>query len=280
MVLALRIEWAFSKEEIFELYAAHAPFGGNVVGLEAASWRYFSRPPNELSQAEYALLAVLPNAPSALRPGKNVDDLFAKRNRLLGRLHEQGLLTKEDLELAILEPIPIEPEALPDLAPHISQQALNNHTGKVVGTTLQRDVQIRTEEILDRYHGFFRRNGVHNAGILVADVSTGEVIAYHGNTDAGSAHGQFVDVCQSPRSSGSILKPFLYNAMLQSGQLLPAQLVADVPTFLSGFSPENYARMYEGAVPADEALARSLNVPAVLELKEFGVKRVLKQVRE
>jgi penicillin-binding protein 1C len=89
-----------------------------------------------------------------------------------------------------------------------------------------------------------------------------------------------VDVCRAPRSSGSILKPFLYNAMLQSGQLLPDQLVPDIPTFLSGFKPENYARVYEGAVPASEALARSLNVPAVLELKQFGVSRFKTELHE
>ena len=101
---------------------------------------------------------------------------------------------------------------------------------------------------------------------------TGEVLAYHGNTDCGLDHGRFVDVIQAPRSSGSVLKPFLYCAMQQNGQLLPNQLVPDIPTFLSGFKPENYARSYEGAVSASEALARSLNVPAVRELKAFGVK--------
>jgi penicillin-binding protein 1C len=112
MILALRIELAYSKEEILLLYAAHAPFGGNVVGLEAASWRYFSRPPHALSHAEYALLAVLPNAPSAMRPGKNRDDLLAKRNRLLGKLHDQGKLSDDDYRLALLEPLPAEPNPL------------------------------------------------------------------------------------------------------------------------------------------------------------------------
>jgi penicillin-binding protein 1C len=280
MILALRIELAYSKEEILLLYAAHAPFGGNVVGLEAASWRYFSRPPHALSHAEYALLAVLPNAPSAMRPGKNRADLLAKRNRLLGKLHDQGKLSDDDYRLALLEPLPAEPNPLPDITPHISQYALNTAKGKVIQTTINKELQLQTGDILNHYYLWFRRNGVHNAGILVADVVSGEVLVYHGNTPAGSDHGQFVDVCRAPRSSGSILKPFLYNAMLQSGQLLPDQLVPDIPTFLSGFKPENYARVYEGAVPASEALARSLNVPAVLELKQFGVSRFKTELHE
>lgn len=272
MVIALRMELAYSKEEIFSLYAAHAPFGGNVVGLEAASWRYFSRPPQQLSVAEYALLAVLPNAPSALRPGKNPDELLAKRNRLLLRLTEEGKLSIQDYDLAILEALPTHPNPLPNQAMHLAQYAFQGQEGHVVHTTLNHAVQEHTRALLDRYYKKMKVNGVHNAAILVADVRTGEVLAYHGNTNCGLEHGHFVDVVQAARSSGSILKPFLYCAMQQNGQLLPNQLVPDIPTFLSGFKPENYARSYEGAVPASQALARSLNVPAVRELKAFGVK--------
>ena len=112
MVLALRLELRYTKHEILALYAAHAPFGGNVVGLEAASWRYYGRPSSQLSWAECATLAVLPNAPSLIYPGKNHQLLLDKRNRLLSKLKEKGLLNNTDYELAIVEPLPDKPVPL------------------------------------------------------------------------------------------------------------------------------------------------------------------------
>jgi len=279
LLLALRIELTYSKEEILALYAAHAPFGGNVVGLEAAAWRYFSRPSNQLSIAEYALLAVLPNAPSAMHPGKNTAGLLAKRNALLAKLLKKGVLDSTEYSLSILEELPTKPRALPNLTPHITQWANSNKVGQAFKTSIQPNIQQHTNMLVDRSYKTLRNNGVHNAAVIIADVETGQVIAYVGNTNAGKDHGEYVDICQAPRSSGSILKPFLFSAMQGSGQLLPNQLVADIPTFLAGFQPENYSREYEGAVPAGEALARSLNVPAVRELKEFGVSRFKQELQ-
>ena len=280
MLLAIRVEAAYSKEEILLMYAAHAPFGGNVVGLEAASWRYFGRNPFALSDAEYALLAVLPNAPSALRPGKNVEALSQKRNGLLARLSEQGALAQMAFELGCEERIPEAPEPLPDLVPHLAQQLLIENAGQKNQLTILANVQEQTAKILAEHHKKLAAQGVHNAAILVANTQTGEVLAYHGNTNAGMKHGEFVDVVRSPRSSGSILKPFLYGAMQRNGLLLPDELVVDIPTFIAGFNPENYARTYEGLVPASDALARSLNVPAVRELKQLGVGSFKAELRE
>ncbi len=280
LLLALRLEVAFSKAEIFAMYAAHAPFGGNVVGLEAAAWRYFARPANQLSAAEYALLAVLPNAPSAMHPGKNTARLLAKRNKLLVKLYKNGVLDSVQMTLSLLEPLPVKPTPLPNLAPHITQWANAKMPGKLLKTTINAELQTQLNQVLHRHYSSLKNNGVHNAAMLVADVETGEILAYIGNTNAGKDHGEYVDIIRAPRSSGSILKPFLYSAMQNSGQLLPQQLVADIPTFLAGFQPENYSREYEGAVPAGEALARSLNVPAVRELKAFGVIRFKEELHK
>ena len=271
MLLSLRIEMAFSKREILELYAAHAPFGGNVVGLEAASWRYFGHPPEGLSQAEYALLAVLPNAPTTFRPGKNVAGLRKKRDALLTLMQQRGIISAEDLSLALLEELPDNPRPLPNFAPHLTAQLEGKQSGSANRTTLDADIQKRCMEIALRHHQKLASNGVHNAAVLVASTATGAVEAYIGNMPAGMAHGEYVDIIRSSRSSGSILKPFLYSAMQRNGQLLPDQFMVDIPTFISGFNPENYSRDYQGVVPASMALSQSLNVPFVRALREYGV---------
>lgn len=279
IVLALRLEIHYSKPQILQLYASHAPMGGNVVGLDAAAWRYFSRAPHQLSIAEYALLAVLPNAPAALHPGRNTEMLMTKRNKLLDRMHAKGIISETDCILAKLENLPANPYPLPDYTPHLTQWALLNHPGKQLTTTIALDMQQHCAHILARHNNRLASNGVHNAAIIVTDIKTGRVLVYHGNTNAGIKHNSYVDVATAPRSSGSILKPFLFAAMQQTGQLLPDELVTDIPTFIAGFNPLNYSRDYSGAVSASDALARSLNVPAVRQLRDFGVERFKQELQ-
>jgi penicillin-binding protein 1C len=282
--LALRLTLSLSKRQVLGLYAAYAPFGGNTVGLDAAAWRYFGREARQLSWAETATLAVLPNAPALVHPGRNRDLLLAKRNRLLDALRERGAIDSLTAELGKREPLPPAPERLPMLAPHLvarvraEQQTRSFRAGDAspwVRTTLRKTVQGRVNEILGRHASALAENGVHNAAALVLDVATGEVLAYVGNqwppTD--EEHGEHVDVVPAPRSTGSILKPLLYASMLEAGEVLPAQLVPDVPTHIGSFHPENFDRAYAGAVPAAQALARSLNVPAVRMLRAHGVDR-------
>ncbi|HKZ32063.1 MAG TPA: transglycosylase domain-containing protein, partial [Vicinamibacteria bacterium] len=283
-VLALRLSLSLSKRQVLGLYAAYAPFGGNTVGLDAAAWRYYGRDAARLSWAETATLAVLPNAPSLVHPGRNRELLLAKRNRLLDRLRERGAIDALSADLAKREPLPPAPEALPMLAPHLvarvraERGALRFRAGDEspwVRTTLSQSVQVRATEIVARHQRALAENGVQNAAVLVLDVATGEVLAYVGNHwPPGSAdHAEHVDVVPARRSTGSVLKPLLYASMLEAGELLPAQLVADLPTHIGSFHPENFDRAYAGAVPAAQALARSLNVPAVRLLRAHGVER-------
>lgn len=273
MILALRLELSYSKDEILALYAAHAPFGGNVAGLEAASWRYFGRSPHQLSWAETATLAVLPNSPALIHPGRNRDALLQKRNRLLHRLHQTGALDSLSLQLALLEPLPDKPHALPAHAPHLLAMMFSGRQqGESLNSSLSFSLQNRVNEIVARNQAQLQQNGIHNMAVVVLDVKSKTIAAYVGNTHSPqNAHANQVDVAQAPRSTGSILKPFLYMLKLSEGDILPSTLIPDIPTQFSGYSPRNISRSYDGAVPANVALARSLNVPAVYMLQEFGL---------
>jgi penicillin-binding protein 1C len=271
MILATRLEWRYSKAEILALYTAHAPFGGNVVGLEAACWRYFGRDPSQLSWAEAALLAVLPNAPSLMHPGKNRDLLLVKRNRLLTKLRDTGKIDAFTCSLAMEETIPDEPKPLPRLARHLLDQVVKQgNGGKKIITTLQLDLQVRVEQILNDHHLQLQGNHVFNGAALVVEVNTGNVLAYIGNTSVeNEAFSGNVDVIQAPRSTGSILKPFLFAALIEEGKTLPTSLWPDIPLQINGFTPKNFSKEFDGAVPADKALIRSLNVPAVNMLRTY-----------
>ncbi|MCW5909966.1 MAG: penicillin-binding protein 1C [Cyclobacteriaceae bacterium] len=270
MILATRLEWRYSKEEILALYAAHAPFGGNVVGIEAACWRYFGRDAAELSWSEAALLAVLPNNPSLIHPGKNRSVLKAKRDRLLKRLMQVGEMDSLTYELALTEPIPEHPVALPRLAPHLLSRLIKDgYGGRRVVSSIDRAMQERITQLVNYHHERLKGNRVFNAAALVVEVKTGRTLAYVGNTNAGVAHGEAVDIITARRSTGSILKPILFAAMLDEGKMLQSTLQPDVPTLINGFAPRNFSKQYDGAVAANQALIRSLNIPAVHQLREF-----------
>lgn len=276
--LALRLEFSYSKKEILSLYAANAPFGGNVVGLDAAAWRYFGRDAHQLSWAEMAALAVLPNAPSLVHPGKNRELLLRKRNSLLKKLKVLGKLSKEDCRLAELEPLPGAPLPLPQDAPHLLQlfkkQKVQKDTRLL--STLDGNLQANITGILNRHNALLKSNGINNICALVLDVETGNTLAYVGNVGRPGDKDMEsdVDVIQAPRSPGSALKPVLYAAMLSEGSLLPNMLVPDIPTQISGYAPQNFDLGYDGAIPAHRALARSLNVPAVRLLQQYKYPRL------
>lgn len=282
MLLATRLEWRYSKAEILSLYAGHAPFGGNVVGLDAACWRYFGRPAAQLSWGEAALLAVLPNAPSMIHPGKNRALLKQKRDRLLDRLQTAGVIDEETNRLSRAEVIPAAPQPLPRMAHHLLARAeKEGHSGTVVRSSVDRDLQERVEAIVRNHHRRLSGNRIENVAALVLDVASGEALSYVGNVpDGRKEHESEVDVITAPRSTGSILKPFLYAAMIDEGQILPRTLLPDVPTVINGFVPRNFTRQYDGAVHADEALVRSLNVPAVHLLRRYRYEKFYNLLRD
>ncbi len=270
---ATRLEFRLSKEEILKLYASYTPYGGNVVGLETAAWRYFGIPAHELSWGQSAALAVLPNAPSLIFPGRNEEIFIQKRNRLLEKLKEKKVIDQTTLELAIAEPLPEKPLPLPDVAPHLTERIRKEHQGKRIKTSIDRPLQQQLNLISERHYHQLKNNEINNLAILVLDVESRKVLGYVGNSPSGLDHSSFVDIITKNRSTGSTLKPMLFASILNEGQLLPQTLVEDVPTVINGYNPQNFDRKYAGAVPASRALSRSLNVPAVRLLREYGLEK-------
>lgn len=279
LILATRLEFRYSKKEILKLYASHAPYGGNVVGLEMASWRYFGLKPHQLSWAETATLAVLPNAPSLIYPGKNQQKLKIKRNKLLQKLLENEIIDQLTYDLAIEEELPQKPYALPTVAPHFVQEAAKTHKGQRVQSSLDIHLQRQVNSIAQQHYFRQKQNEVYNMAVLVLDVTTRKVLAYVGNSPTDKAHQKDVNNVISPRSTGSTLKPLLYAHMLHTGDLLPTQLVADVPTEIAGYSPKNFNLTFDGAVPANEALTRSLNIPSVRMLQQYGLEKFREDIK-
>lgn len=279
---ALQLEWRFSKDELLIHYASHAPFGGNIVGLRAAAWRYFERAPENLSWAESALLAVLPNSPALIHPGRQRDRLLQKRNRLLTRLYQQGYFSTLDLQLALLEPLPERPASLPQTAPHLLATLKKMHSDTAVfETSIDPSLQYLLNQIAARHGARLANEGAHNLALLLIDHETMETLAYVGNQpwDKSARFAPELDLIQRPRSTGSILKPLLYGLMLQSGELAPTSLIPDIPSQFGGYSPRNYDRQFRGAVPAQFALAHSLNIPSVYMLRDYGIARLQKQLQ-
>ena len=220
-ILAVRLECTYSKKEIMALYASEAPFGSNVIGLDAASWRYFGRSPEKLSWGEMAALAVLPNAPSLVHPGKNRNILLNKRNSLLNKLLANNTIDSATCYLSKLEPLPGNPLPLPQLAPHLLQRFKNDvknneQLSAKLKTTIDVELQKNVIDILNRHHAILKGNGINNTCALVLDVASGNALAYVGNIyDTKNAELESdVDVIKAPRSPGSTLKPILYAAAL------------------------------------------------------------------
>lgn len=281
MFMATRLELRCSKEEILRQYAAHAPFGGNVVGIDAAMWRYLGSTRTELSWAEAATLAVLQNAPSSIHLARNRDLLLAKRNRLLDRLHARAEIGEDDYALALDEPLIGEPYPMPQYAPHLVEWYDREAHGQRTGTHIDRDLQHRIEEVLVRWNRELRQKGIRDLAAIIVEVESGEPVAYCGNSDMSfDREGKWVDIARSPRSSGSILKPLLYAAALERGTILPNSLLPDVPMDFGGFAPKNFDGTYAGAIDANQALALSLNVPNVYLLKEYGILHFVETLRQ
>lgn len=281
ILLTLRLELSYSKWQILCMYASHAPFGGNIVGIEAASMKYFNRRPEQLSWSEAALLAVLPNAPALIFPGKNNTLLKKKRDALLKKLWKRKYLKQEDYLLALAEPLPEKITVKECIASHLLDRTGLEHPGEVVSSFIDRNLQRRVDEIVNRHIRTFSYNYIYNAAVLVAHIPTGEVRAYVGNTKVlPGSRGNQVDMIPAVRSSGSILKPALYALMLQNGFILPGTLVSDVPSRFGNYTPSNFNRDFQGVAPASKALARSLNIPFVRLLKDYTYGRFYDELKQ
>jgi penicillin-binding protein 1C len=277
MFSALKLELFHSKKTILKMYASNAPFGSNIVGLEAATWRYLGKRSADLTWAEAAALAVLPNSPALVFPGKNQETLRTRRDELLRKLYKREYFDSLTFVLSLDEPLPGEPKPLPAEASHLTDYFFGIARGKMIRTTIDAHIQGRANEIIKSHQEDLSGNFIHNSACIIVKVETGEVLAYVGNSPSGKKedHGENVDIIRSLRSTGSILKPILYAGMQQSGNILPNTLIADIPTRFPGFSPKNFDMSFSGAVPASQALSQSLNVPAVRMLRDFTPEKLL-----
>ncbi len=272
--LALRLELRYSKKEILSLFADQAPFGRNIVGINAASWFYFGRSPEDLSWAEACFLAVLPKNPSMVAQSDGPQKLKLKRNRLLWRLWQRGYLAELEYRLALSEPVPASLKLVPRECQHLLDTLTKDSSKKTpFASFIDYDLQHRLNLEAEAYGEKLLNRGIRNLAVVVVDNRKGAVVAYVGNVGRSRSFdsAQYVDIAQSPRSTGSILKTFLYGLMLQEGLINPEMLVPDIPTRYEGFRPKNFDRQFRGAVPARTALAWSLNVPAVRLLHEYGI---------
>lgn len=280
-IMATRLEARYSKEEILCLYASNAPFGGNVVGIDAALWRYWGRSNHEISWAEAATLAVLPNAPSSIHIEKNRPALLAKRNRLLKRLFEKGIIDESAYYLSIEEPLPEGVCAIPNHSPHLADYVANVTPGQRIQTDIDIHLQTALEDLLSFRQKQNSVMGYDDMAAVIIDIDSGTPIAYCGNADyTPDRHGSQVDILRSPRSTGSLLKPFLYKYLIEKGLILPTMLIPDVPLATDGFAPQNFDYNYRGAVPADKALKASLNIPAVNELQMVSISEFADHLRD
>jgi len=249
-----------------------APFGGNTIGIKAAALRYFGRSVDKLSWAEYALLAVMPNGPSFANLTKNRKILQQKRDFLLRKLQRKGYFGTDELELYLDEELPVETKSIPQDAYHALQFLAKKNPGQnIFRSTIPYDLQIRIQEILNRESTFLKIDDIRNIAAIVVDIKSNHLIAYQGNVVAADGKFSYVDISQAPRSYGSLLKPLLYAHTLETAQLLPHEMVADIPTAIGDFQPENFDKKYRGAVPFEEMLIQSLNVPAVRVLNTVGL---------
>ncbi len=279
IIWAVRLECSYSKNEILQLYTTQAPYGGNVVGLETAAWRYFNRAPSQLSWAESAMLAVLPNAPGLIHLNKNRNALLNKRNKLLKDLVEDDYISKEAYSIAIDEPLPQPLNSLPHHAYHLVNRF--DEEANRIHSTIDLKLQKQFNAITKNYGAELVRQNIHNLSAVLLDVETGEVLAYVGNLfEDNDLHAGKVDMLKSVRSSGSILKPLLYAAGVADGLITPKQLLPDYPINYNGYRPTNYNPNFDGLVPADEALYRSLNVPATWLMSQYGIAKFKNALNE
>ncbi|AZF56541.1 peptidoglycan glycosyltransferase PbpC [Pseudomonas sp. R11-23-07] len=273
-----QLEWHLSKEQILNLYLNRAPFGGTLQGVAAASWAYLGKSPSQLTHAEAALLAVLPQAPSRLRPDRHPQRAQQARDKVLRRLAEFQVWPQSAVDEALEEPLLLAPRLEPSLAPLLARRLNRPDSPPLIRTTVDATLQRRLEDLL---LGWRARLPEHtSAAILVVEEETMAVRAYLGSVDINDAkrYGH-VDMISALRSPGSTLKPFLYGMALDDGLIHSESLLQDVPRRYGDYRPGNFSMGFTGAVPASTALSSSLNLPAVQLLEAYGPKRFAAQMR-
>lgn len=269
MFRALQLEWHLDKHEILTLYCNIAPFGGTIEGVQAASFTYLNKPARDLTRAEAALLAVLPQSPTRYRPDLAPALAQQARDKVLDRMVTYGRWSADQVEAAKLEPVQALNKRLDTQAALLAERLTNTSAERVVHTTIDANLQGALEDYLRQF--ITTQPERTSAAVLVVDNATAEVRAYLGAADFGNLE-RFghVDMVRALRSPGSTLKPFLYGLALDAGLIHSQSLLIDAPLQWQEYQPANFSGAFVGPVSAAEALQRSLNVPAVDLLDRYG----------
>ena len=276
---ALQLEWHYSKAEILNIYLNVAPFGGTLSGVQAASYYYFDKPASQMSDAEAALLAVLPQRPSDYRPDRHPQRARQARDKVLQRMQSLGLWSSQRTNDARQEPVSTFAQGMPNVAPLLARRLYQDCADcRTINTTLNYDLQIQLERLVDQYTESLSEE--HSVAVMVMRNRDGAVRSYIGSADFWSQKraGQ-VDIIQAVRSPGSTLKPFLYGVALDEGLIHSHSLLIDAPRFKSHYRPQNFSGFFNGPVTATDALQRSLNVPAVQLIEHFGADRFVTRLQ-
>lgn len=279
IVRAIQIERRLSKEQILDLYLTHAPYGGNLEGVRAASLAYFGKEPRHLSVAQAALLVALPQLPEKRRPDRNLATAQAARHRVLERAAVAAIIGEGEAERAALSPIPANRRQLPAYAAHLAELALKKQPGIIQHrTTLRRDVQQGLEAVAD---AAAKRLGPKvSVAMVMADAKSGEIIGEVGSANYfDSGRSGWIDMTRVLRSPGSTLKPFIYGLAFEQGYVAQETIIEDRPADFYGYRPRNFDMTYQGDVSVRQALQLSLNVPAVRLLDAVGPTRLLVRFR-
>ena len=279
MVRAIQIERRLTKTQILDLYLTHAPYGGNLEGVRAASLAYFGREPARLDVAEAALLVALPQLPEKRRPDRHPEAAREVRARVLNRPAVAAVVGKGEAERAALVPVPSLRRQLPAYAAHLAEAALRKEPGVTVhATTLKRDVQAGLEAAAASAAA--RLGPKVSVAMVMADVRSGAIVGEVGSADYfDTTRAGFVDMTRALRSPGSTLKPFIYGLALEQGYIAQETIIEDRPADFYGYRPRNFDMSYQGDVSVREALQLSLNVPAVRLLDAVGPTRLLVRFR-
>ena len=273
-----QLEWHLSKPQILELYLNRAPFGGTLQGVAAASWAYLGKSPQQLTRSEAALLAVLPQAPSRLRPDRHPQRAQVARDKVLRRLAEYRVWPQTAVSEALQEPLLLAPRLEPSLAPLLARRLNRPGSPPLIRTTIDVGLQRRLEDLL---LGWRARLPDHtSAAVVVVETENMAVRAYLGSVDINDAR-RFghVDMITAMRSPGSTLKPFLYGMAMDAGLIHSESLLQDVPRRYGDYRPGNFSQGFSGPVSASAALVTSLNLPAVQLLEAYGPKRFAADMR-
>ena len=274
VVKAYKLESEFSKEEILKIYLNNVPYGSNIVGYSGAIKMYFNKEVKDLSYAEATLLAVLPNSPGILNLKKNNDKLETKRNRLLKTLLDRKLIDERQYKFSLLEKFPNKIYYYEKKAPQFSIFLKNKYPEKIIKSTLDYNLQKKLEKIVHDYSNAMKDVGINNAAVLVVNNKTKEVLAYVASQDFyDKRNNGEIDGLQAKRSPASLLKPFLFALSIDDGLIVPDSIYPDVPIYFGNFYPKNSSNTFTGMVKIEEALIKSLNIPFVKLLSDYGVDR-------